>query len=73
MVLNLGTFSCMLNTLVFDLGSLDMVLGMEWLKTLGEVLHNWKEHSMRLNTTIVGWNWRLALPPQNPLSPYKSG
>ena len=39
-VLNLGTFSCMLNALVFDLGSLDMVLGMKWLKTLGEVLHN---------------------------------
>ena len=47
MVLNLGIFSCMLNALVFDLGNLDMVLGMEWLKTLGEVLHNWKEHSMR--------------------------
>ena len=47
MVLNLDNFSCRLNALVFDLGSLDMVFGMEWLKTLGEVLHNWKEHSMR--------------------------
>ena len=29
MVQNLGNFSCKLNALVFDLGSLDMVLGME--------------------------------------------
>ena len=40
-------FSCTVTTLVFDLGNLVMVLGMDWLNTLGEVLHNWKENSMR--------------------------
>ena len=33
----LGEFSCALLALVFELGNLDMVLGIEWLKTLGEV------------------------------------
>ena len=32
---------------MFELGNLDMVLGIEWLKTLGEVVHNRKEQSMR--------------------------
>ena len=32
---------------MFKLGNLDMVLGIKWLKTLGEVIHNWKEQSMR--------------------------
>ena len=45
--LQLGALSCNLDTLVFELGNLDMVLGIEWLKTLGEVIHNWKEQSMR--------------------------
>ena len=33
----LGEFSCVLSALVFELGNLGMVLGIEWLKTLGEV------------------------------------
>ena len=32
---------------MFELGNLNMVLGIEWWKTLGEVIHNWKEQSMR--------------------------
>ena len=32
---------------MFELSNLDMVLGIDWLNTLGEVIHNWKEHSMR--------------------------
>ena len=37
-----GDFSCILEALVFGLGNLDMVLEIDWLKTLGEVVHNWK-------------------------------
>ena len=32
---------------MFDLGNLDMVISIEWLKTLGGVVHNWKEKSMQ--------------------------
>ncbi|KAL4577127.1 hypothetical protein LXL04_013230 [Taraxacum kok-saghyz] len=35
------------SALVFDMGHLDMVLGMEWLKTLGDVVHNWDKATMR--------------------------
>ena len=31
---------------MFELGNLDMVLGIDWLKTLDEVVLNWKEQSM---------------------------
>ncbi|KAL6581229.1 hypothetical protein OROMI_007152 [Orobanche minor] len=36
-----------LNALVFDMGHLDMVLGVEWLKTLGDVIHNWEQSTMK--------------------------
>ncbi|KAL4574557.1 hypothetical protein LXL04_021390 [Taraxacum kok-saghyz] len=35
------------SALVFDMGHLDMVSGMEWLKTLGDVVHNWDKATMR--------------------------
>ena len=46
MGIHFGDFSCIVTALVFYLGNLDMVLGMDWLNTLGEVLHNRKENSM---------------------------
>ena len=47
--LNVTVGSCdfKLSALVFDMGHLDMVLGIEWLKTLGDVVHNWDQSSMR--------------------------
>ena len=45
--IKLGEFSCTIPTLIFDLGNLDMVLGIDQLTNLGEVIHNWKEQSMR--------------------------
>lgn len=35
------------NALVFDMGHLDLVLGMEWLKSLGDVIHNWQQATMK--------------------------
>ncbi|KAD4179502.1 hypothetical protein E3N88_28093 [Mikania micrantha] len=42
----IGTYSFFLNALVFDMGSLDLILGMEWLKSLGVVVHDWQQASM---------------------------
>ena len=36
----LGEFSYRLIALVFELGDLDMVLGIKWLKTLGDTTRN---------------------------------
>lgn len=44
---SLGTCSFLINALVFDTGDLDMVLGMDWLQSLGEVTHNWQDLWMR--------------------------
>ncbi|WCJ33627.1 Transposon Tf2-6 polyprotein [Euphorbia peplus] len=47
--ISLDEFKCSVEALVFDMGNLDMVLGIEWLKTLGEVTHNWDLQYMRFN------------------------
>ncbi|KAJ9543487.1 hypothetical protein OSB04_023194 [Centaurea solstitialis] len=36
-----------IDALVFDMDHLDLVFGMSWLKTLGEVVHNWDLSTMR--------------------------
>ena len=61
----LGDFSGQLNALVFDLGNLDLVLGIDWLKTLGEVVHNWKEQSMQFKH---GSHWIELKASVSPLS-----
>ncbi|KAD5316960.1 hypothetical protein E3N88_16906 [Mikania micrantha] len=43
--LGLGLFS--IDALVFDTGSLDLILGMAWLHSLGEVVHDWQHSWMR--------------------------
>ena len=45
--IKLGEYKCTLMALIFCLGNSDMVLGIDWLMNLGEVVHNWKEQSMR--------------------------
>ncbi|GAU51237.1 hypothetical protein TSUD_52210 [Trifolium subterraneum] len=35
-----------LNAQLFELGVVDMVLGMEWLQTLGDMIVNWNKHTM---------------------------
>ncbi|KAJ9544404.1 hypothetical protein OSB04_024111 [Centaurea solstitialis] len=35
------------DALLFEMGQLDLILGIEWLKTLGEVIHNWEKQTMR--------------------------
>lgn len=36
-----------MDALFFDMGNLDMVLRIEWLQTLGDVVHNWETQSIR--------------------------
>ena len=31
---------------LFELGGMDVVLGIEWLRTLGDMIINWKQHTM---------------------------
>nr|KAJ0193529.1 hypothetical protein LSAT_V11C800408980 [Lactuca sativa] len=45
----MGGCSFAVNLLVFDTGNPDIILGMEWLKTLGEVTHNWDKSWMRFS------------------------
>ncbi|XP_076894751.1 uncharacterized protein LOC143547139 [Bidens hawaiensis] len=42
-----GPCSFLVDALVFDTGSLDFILGLEWLKSLGEVVHDWQHSWMR--------------------------
>ncbi|KAL4557540.1 hypothetical protein LXL04_035721 [Taraxacum kok-saghyz] len=43
----LGPYSCTVDALVYDLGSLDIILGVAWLGPLGDVIFNWQKQEMR--------------------------
>lgn len=45
--MKLGEIEIVVDALVFELGGLDMVLGVSWLSTLGEVLTDWKALTMQ--------------------------
>ncbi|KAD5960576.1 hypothetical protein E3N88_12048 [Mikania micrantha] len=45
--IQLGPCSFLINALVFDTGTLDLILGMEWLQSLGQVTHDWKNSWMK--------------------------
>ncbi|KAD5803551.1 hypothetical protein E3N88_14911 [Mikania micrantha] len=44
---SIGSFQFLLDVLVFDMGNLDLILGMAWLASLGEVVHNWHHSWMQ--------------------------
>jgi hypothetical protein len=46
-VIMVGSVKVVIDALVFELGGLDVVLGVAWLSTLGEVVMDWKALSMR--------------------------
>ena len=50
----LGEFSCKFSTLIFELGNLDMVLGIDWIKTFEDATHNWKNQYTRF---LQGDHW----------------
>ncbi|KAI5408098.1 hypothetical protein KIW84_054076 [Lathyrus oleraceus] len=42
----IGSYKLRSNLQLFELGGIDVVLGVEWLKTLGDTIINWKQHTM---------------------------
>ncbi|GAU50456.1 hypothetical protein TSUD_373220 [Trifolium subterraneum] len=42
----IGDYKLSPNLQLFELGGIDVVLGVEWLKTLGDTIINWKQHTM---------------------------
>ncbi|KAD6454476.1 hypothetical protein E3N88_09182 [Mikania micrantha] len=44
---SIGSFQFLLDVLVFDTGNLDLILGMAWLVSLGEVVHDWHHSWMQ--------------------------
>ena len=34
--------------LPLQLGSTDVILGVQWLQTLGETTHHWRDHTMKI-------------------------
>ncbi|KAD3069091.1 hypothetical protein E3N88_36971 [Mikania micrantha] len=47
--INLGSCTFLVDALVFDTGSLDLILGMSWLQSLGEVVHDWQHSWMKFS------------------------
>ncbi|PNX96070.1 retrotransposon-related protein [Trifolium pratense] len=46
----IGEFQLKPDLHLFELGGIDVVLGMEWLKTLGDTIMNWRKQNMRFWT-----------------------
>ncbi|WJX52291.1 hypothetical protein P8452_38420 [Trifolium repens] len=44
--MSIGDFQLQPNLHLFELGGIDVVLGIEWLKTLGDTIINWKKQTM---------------------------
>ncbi|KAD5961194.1 hypothetical protein E3N88_12667 [Mikania micrantha] len=47
LAVQMGSCLFSVNVLVFDTGDLDLILGMDWLQSLGEVTHDWKNAWMK--------------------------
>ena len=46
MELKIGGFEIQADMHLFELGEIDVVLGIEWLNTLGDMIMNWKKQLM---------------------------
>ncbi|KZV40028.1 hypothetical protein F511_12423 [Dorcoceras hygrometricum] len=47
LVVQLGTYTVAITGHLFELGGVDVILGVDWLRTLGEVLLDWNKMRMR--------------------------
>jgi predicted aspartyl protease len=46
MEIEIGGVQIEINAQLFDLGGVDVVLGVEWMSTLGDTIMNWRKHTM---------------------------
>ncbi|KZV19296.1 peroxidase 64 [Dorcoceras hygrometricum] len=55
LVVDLRQCNILIDTYVFELGGVDLILGIDWLRTLGEVVVNWEamRMSFKLGTETV--------------------
>jgi len=56
LTMELGRLQCVLDAFLFDLQDIDMVLGIAWLTSLGEMVVDWKLQTMKINvqgTTVL--------------------
>jgi hypothetical protein len=44
--LEVGEVQLAIRAHLFDLGGVDIVLGVDWLRTLGDIIMNWSKHTM---------------------------
>lgn len=44
-----GEITCEIDAYLFDLDGVDVVVGMEWLKSLGDMIINWKKQTMKFS------------------------
>ncbi|KAJ1420531.1 Aspartic peptidase domain superfamily [Sesbania bispinosa] len=44
---DIGNYNCSVDAWVMELGGVDLILGVAWLKTLGDVVHNWDNITMQ--------------------------
>ncbi|KAJ1412410.1 Aspartic peptidase domain superfamily [Sesbania bispinosa] len=42
----IGKYTCTLDAWILDMGGLDLILGVAWLRTLGDVTRNWETMTM---------------------------
>ncbi|XP_071697078.1 uncharacterized protein [Rutidosis leptorrhynchoides] len=42
--LQFGKFTCCVDALVYEIGPLDIILGIAWLEKLGDIICNWETH-----------------------------
>lgn len=70
LVIHIGMCSFEIEALIFDTGNKDLILGMPWLKSLGEVTHDWSRswmkfiyqgHEVQLQGLQVGQNPQPSL------------
>ncbi|KAJ1441380.1 Aspartic peptidase domain superfamily [Sesbania bispinosa] len=65
---DIGGYGCLIDAYVLDIGGLDLILGVAWLRTLGDVIANWEK--MTMSFQVSGQNFTLegAVKPNQVVS-----
>ncbi|KAJ1381959.1 Aspartic peptidase domain superfamily [Sesbania bispinosa] len=65
---DIGGYGCLIDAYVLDIGGLDLILGVAWLRMLGDVIANWEKVTMSFQ--VSGQNFILegAVKPNQVVS-----